>query len=567
MRLLRKDEYIDLPLNDDGTIHFFKRDKVEFLCSSCGNEVSVLAQSLQSYGYHYNNFPLDVPLICTSCSKRNTFLERYGVENISQLEETKEKVRKTNLKKFGVEYPAQRDDIKERIKQTNLEKYGVESVLQNEEVREKIRKTNLKKYGVENISQLEETKEKVKKTNIKRRGSEFYKRKVVEEKKKQERMKKYGNKHPMKSDFVAEKVGNSIKRKFAKERLKDILEENNITLLEEYAGQRNKKGKALPFKKYRVKCNKCNKRFKTSIRSLGMSRCPVCFPVLMSEPEQELFDFISSFNDNIIKNSRSIIPPLELDIVIPDKKLAIEFNGLYWHSYQRGKGRNYHLEKTIMAKEEGYSLIHIFEDEWINKKEIVKSIIKARLGIFDDKIFARKCEIKEVNREDAYIFFEENHLQGYVGSSVRLGLYYKETGELVSCLALGKSRYNKNFQWEITRFASKINTSVVGGFTKLWSYFLNNYEGDVVTYSDRRLFSGDLYRTNGFAEDTPSPPNYFYFKNMERFSRVKFQKHKLENLLENFDNNLTEKINMENNGYRWIYDCGNWVFKYIRENI
>jgi hypothetical protein len=705
VRVLRKGKYIDTPLNDDGTIYLYKRDKVEFICSECGKETTVFAQSLSSFGYHYNNFPQDIPLTCPPCSRKKTFLEKYGVENISQLEETKEKVRQTNLDRFGAEYPAQSDFIKEKYKQTNLERYGVENYTQTDEFRDKYTETCIEKYGVENVSQLEETKEKVKQTNIEKYGVEYYtqteefknkarksslekfgteyptqNKKVIEKrietnlekygvesytqtdefrdrytetciekygvshpmkmeeikdslkqtnlerygveyytqteefkeglketslkkfgvshpaksetvknkvkqtnlekfgvsnsllakevntKVKNTMLERYGSEHHMRNKTVAERVGDGLKKNFEKVGLRTFLRENNLKLLEKYVGQRKKVGRKKPYRKYRVQCKKCKKKFRTSIRAEGFKKCPVCFPVIASIPEQELFEFVSSLGKNVIRNNRTIIPPLELDIVIPDIKLAIELNGLYWHSFQMGKDENYHLDKTIKTIEAGYFLMHIFEDEWINKRDIAESVIKSRFGIFDRRVFARNCEIRDVNLKDAKKFFEENHLQGYVGSSVRIGLYEKGKDELLSCLALGKSRFNAKYDWEITRFASKINISVVGGFSKLWSYFLKNHEGNIITYSDRRLFDGGVYRNNGFTELEPSVPNYFYFKgNRERWSRVKFQKHKLESLLEDFNSDLTEKENMEKNGYGWIYDCGNWVFIYEKK--
>ena len=289
----------------------------------------------------------------------------------------------------------------------------------------------------------------------------------------------------------------------------------------------------------------------------------VCNPVQTSNGEKEVFDFVVSLGFNALQGDRTIIYPLELDIVIPEKKLAIEFNGLYWHSFQSGRDSSYHLGKTISCNEKGYSLIHIFEDDWEFNKEIVKSIIKNRLGLFDRKIFARKTFIKEITSGEATDFYNINHLQGGINSSVNIGLFHND--ELVSCLSFAKPRYNKKYKWEITRFANSLNVLVVGGFSRLLKHFTRNYKGSIITYSDRGMFDGSVYRNNGFKELTPSDSNYFYIKNSKRFSRVKFQKHKLENLLENFNGELTEKENMENNGYTWIYDCGNWVFEYRGE--
>ena len=284
-----------------------------------------------------------------------------------------------------------------------------------------------------------------------------------------------------------------------------------------------------------------------------------------SQGEKEVLEFIKTFyTGSIIENDKELISPLELDIVVPDKKIAIEFDGVYWHSVQAGKDENYHLNKTNLCNEKGYRLLHIFEDEWVFKRDIVNSIIKISLGFVDNKIYARKCIIKEITSKEANVFYNENHIQGGIGSSVNIGLFYND--ELVSCLSFAKPRFSTKYNWEITRFANRLNTSVIGGFSKLFKYFTKNYNGSIITYSDKRLFNGSIYRNNGFTELNSSKPSYFYIRNdIVRHSRVSFQKHKLSALLEEFDENLTEKENMRNNGYCWIYDCGNYVFEYRRE--
>ncbi len=612
IKIKRKDQYIETPFNDDGTIHLFKRDRIEFTCSKCGCDVNILAQNLTSQGQHYNNLLPDSELLCKKCLYKKTNLEKYGVENVSQSSEIKEKKKTVYLEHLGVESPLQSEEIKEKIKQTNLEKYGVENVSQSKEIRDKAKQTNLEKYGVENVSQFEEIKEKKKNTCLEHFGvenslqsteirdkakqtslekygveypsqsSEIKEKKKntclehfgvesplqsneIKEKVKQTNLEKYGAEHHMLNDEISSKVSRSLYTSFEEKILQKILLENNIILLNDYEGQRETKEDILHYKKYPVKCDVCGNEFETSFRSGFITKCPICFPKSSSIPEDELFEFVSSLGKNVIRNDREIIAPLELDIVVPEIKLAIELDGLYWHSVQAGKDKNYHLHKTILCKEKGYSLMHIFEDEWINKKEIIKSMIRSRFNIFERKVFARKCIVKEIDQKKSKDFFNDNHLQGNVGSSLSFGLFERNTGELLSCLSLGKTRFNKNFDWEITRFAVKKNMTVIGGFSKLWKYFLDAYEGDVITYSDRRLFNGEVYRRNCFEEQEPSQPNYFYFTgNKERYSRVKFQKHKLGNQLAVFDENKTEKENMQENGYYWIYDCGNWVFTYRR---
>ena len=611
----RRGQIIPVLKNEDGSCNLYKRDKIIYNCFECGKSSEILAQGILRYGYHFNNFPEDLHLLCRNCFIKKTNLEKYGVENVSQIQAVKEKKKQTCLDNHGVEYPVQSKEIQEKTKETNLEKYGVENVSQSEAIKEKTKKTNLERYGVENVSQIQEVKEKKKETCLKNFGVDFpFQSEKIREKSRLTNLEKYGFEYPIQSDEVQEKsrltslekygfeypnqsqevqeksrltslrkygfehscqneelkniISTAIKENYQNGELQDKLVLNNLELLDTYDGQRKPSFKfTTSYQRYAVKCKKCGEEFDTIIRSDFIKKCPACFPSFYSIPEDELVDFISSLGVEFIRNDRTIISPLELDIVIPEKKLAIEFNGLYWHSFKSGKDKNYHLNKTIQCASVGYSLIHIFEDEWKNKKEIVKSIIKSRLGIYNERVFARKCEIKEVDSKEATIFYNINHLQGGINSSVNIGLFYKN--KLVSCLSFAEPRYNKNYDWEITRFANSLNISVVGGFSRLLKHFTKSYKGSIITYSDRRLFSGSVYRNNGFTELEPSIPSYFYLKNRERFSRVKFQKHKLKNLLESFDKELTEKQNMEANGWNWIYDCGNWVFEYksISEDV
>jgi len=163
-----------------------------------------------------------------------------------------------------------------------------------------------------------------------------------------------------------------------------------------------------------------------------------------------------------------------------------------------------------------------------------------------------------VDNKEAKIFYEENHLQGFINSKINIGLFYEN--KFISCLSFGKSRYNKQYDWEINRFANKLNVSVIGGFAKMLKYFENNYSGSIITYSDRRYFDGSIYRNNGFEELEVSQPNYFYTDKRRRYSRIQYQKHKLEEQLNVYDSNLTEWENMQLNGYDRIWDCGNYRF-------
>ncbi len=277
----------------------------------------------------------------------------------------------------------------------------------------------------------------------------------------------------------------------------------------------------------------------------------------VSGKEKNILDFIKSiYQDKIIDNSREIISPKELDIFIPEKNLAIEFNGIYWHS-EEYKSRNYHTDKTNLCKEKGIQLIHVFEHQWDNKPEIFKSAIANKLGL-STKIYARKCKVVELN--NVKNFLDNNHLQGNCGSSIKLGLTYND--ELVSVMTFGKPRFNKDHEYELLRFCNKLNTTVIGGASKLLKYFERKYNPkSIISYANLQWSNGKVYKNLGFTELSISEPNYWWTKGGSVLSRYQCQKHKLGVILKDkFNPSLSEKKNMENNGYSRLYDCGNMVF-------
>jgi very-short-patch-repair endonuclease len=287
--------------------------------------------------------------------------------------------------------------------------------------------------------------------------------------------------------------------------------------------------------------------------------CPKCGNGL-SKSEGELSDYITSLGVDVKTRDRVLLGDKELDIVIPSKKITFEFNGLHWHSEQY-LDKDYHLDKTERCESIGYTLIHIFEDEWVDKKEIVKSRVKNLLG-FSNKIYGRKCVVGVVNSKDKKQFLEVNHIQGDCRSTINLGLYHK--GELVSLMTFGKRPILNSHEWELIRFCNKLDTSVVGGASKLLKYFkVNHQPKEIVSYADRRWSQGKLYDNLGFTFVGNTKPNYFYLINKKRENRFKYQKHKL--VLDGFDVNESEHTIMLGRGIYRIYDCGNK--KYIYNNL
>lgn len=292
------------------------------------------------------------------------------------------------------------------------------------------------------------------------------------------------------------------------------------------------------------------------------SGCPKCATAYNTN-ENEVKDYIKHLNFNIIENDRQILRSgpkafYEIDCYIPDKKLAIEFNGLFWHSESK-KGNNYHLKKTEMCEEKGIQLIHIFEDEWIFKKKLVKSNLRRILGVTPFKIKAEKCYVKEISSSKAAKFVNKYHLLGSYNASIRLGLFYKS--RLVAVMTFSKPRFNKKYDWELLRFCTLANFNIVGGAQKLFDYFAQKYHGKLVAYSDRRWNDAATYRKLGFNELGSSKPNFWYFLGKRRYSRSIFNKNNIIGKLKNYDSNKSVPKNLIDNGYHKIYDCGNYIFE------
>lgn len=281
-----------------------------------------------------------------------------------------------------------------------------------------------------------------------------------------------------------------------------------------------------------------------------------------SKYEAEIHEWLKEvYNSKIFVNKFGIIKDdtsnLQLDFYIPDKRLALEFNGDYWHSVNTGRDPNYHLNKTQLCQKNNIRLIHIFEYEWLSKKDIIKSIISSALDIYETKIYARKCEIKEVDSKEARQFLDENHLQGFISSKYRIGLYFEN--QLVQLLCFGNSRFKKD-ETELLRMCTKLNTQVIGGFSKLLKHSkINNF----VSYVDLSKFNAEGYFENNFEIMGQSQPNYKYLKGEKVLNRFNAQKHKLQKLLgSDFNKSKTESQNMQDTGWWKVYDCGNLKLKF-----
>jgi len=284
----------------------------------------------------------------------------------------------------------------------------------------------------------------------------------------------------------------------------------------------------------------------------------------VSKLEQELVEFIKNiYKKTIILNDNIILSGKELDIYLPDVKIAIEFNGTYYHS-DLYKDKNYHLNKTKECNDLGIKLIHIWDSDWIYNNDIIKSILINQLSKTPNKIYARKCNIKEITKKESVLFLKTNHLQGNAICKYSLGLYYDD--ELVSVMTFGKLRKNLKQthiegHYELIRFCNKLNTNVIGGASKLFKHFINKYNPyKIISFANRDWSDGKLYNQLNMTQLKPTPPGYNWFKSKIKYNRFNFRKDILVSQGEN--KLLTEYEIMLNKGYYRVWNTGNLKFEW-----
>jgi hypothetical protein len=392
--------------------------------------------------------------------------------NNNQKEENTKRVRKSMLEKHGVEYFSQHDSWEKKVKASKKKRYGNE----NYNNMEKNKATKLALYGDENY------------TNVEKRYST--------------NLERYGVKNFAQSpEFTFQ-----MKQMF-------------------YCRE--------GFDKYNFLWNKDEKEFcsficgecKSEVRvhkqvfrerhDAGLIPCTNCRPLgfnSISSIHQKITEILDKHHILYEENVKKMLGGREeIDIYLPEYKLGIECNGVYFHN-ELFRSSDYHLNKTLSAENSGVNLIHLFEDEIINKQEIIESIILNKIGKQPRKIYGRNTTIQELDITTYETFMKENHIQGYSKSKIRMGLFYKD--ELVSAMGFSLTRLGIGKQdgetYEMIRYANKKYTNVVGAASKLYKYFIQNYNPpQVVSYADRRLFGGEVYLKLGFEKVGTSKPNYW----------------------------------------------------------
>lgn len=469
-----------------------------------------------------------------SAKAKETFLKKYGVDNPAKSKEVLVKIQKTNLERYGVEYSAQSDIVKEKVKTTNLKKYGVEYSFQANEVKDKIKATNLERYGVDNPSKSDIIKTRIVESNRKNLGVDYpMQSKDVMDKSRVTSFEKYGTEYPNQSDIVKSKIDASTLEHYGV---------NRVCKLDEFK----------------------QKVVDTNRERYGVDyTCLIYSGKLRGNDSSYNRSFAELLDDNGIKYEREfLLQKYSYDFKVGETLIEINPTATHnTHFNPYGKNRidaNYHRDKSKLAKDSGYSVIHVFDWDDVDK---VVQLLKFRVTAY-----ARKCDVKVVSEIDTNNYLDMYHLQGTCrGQKIRLGLYHDN--QLVSLMTFGKSRFNKSCEYELLRYCSHYN--VVGGAEKLFKYFVDNYKpNSIVSYCDTSKFSGKVYDALGFKYiKTNSPRKHWY--------SLKEKRHITDGLLlsqgydrlfkENHGKGTSNEELILSRGYLPVYDCGQATYIWISD--
>jgi hypothetical protein len=236
---------------------------------------------------------------------------------------------------------------------------------------------------------------------------------------------------------------------------------------------------------------------------------------------------MENYKGEVVANYRD---SLELDIYLPALSLGFEFNGVYWHS-DKLRDRDYHVRKTDHFAEKGIRVVHVWEDDWTIKGDIIRSQVKNMLGLTPIKVHARACEVRVVPKRQCLDFLDANHIQGSVASDVKLGLYH--SGNLVSVMTFDRWEGRKKMSpgdYNLNRYCTLIDHTVPGGASKLLAHFIRTHNPKrLISYADRDWSGGKLYETLGFKKVGTTKPDYKYVVSGRRTHKSRFRKSRLKN--------------------------------------
>ena len=501
--------------------------------------------------------------------------------------EITEKRRKASLEKYGVDHHRKRPEIAEKIRQTNIERYGSPNPFGNTEIRQKARntfaekhlnnednlrnlvnnrrQTSMARYGVEHPMLSAEIKNRLADTMLSRHGVRHaLQNKNLNDKRKSTNLERYGCEEPIASPAVRMKIAKTVQDRYGYDNwAKSAVSEWAMGVLSdpavfsaELCGMTLDQAKDHLGVSLRTVLNYASKHDLRGIFSM----------VKITNPEILIKDLLTELigSSNFEINRKNIIHPMELDFFIPDKNLAIEVNGLYWHSeIGGGRNRSYHFTKWKRCLKKNITLLQFSSFEMQNKFELVKSRIKRYLGIPVPVVGSRKLSIEILdNYQIERDFLDKWHLQGSTTNrNFVLAAYHQ--GEMVS---ISTWKIDRDIA-ELVRFATRTDQSYPGLLSRMIKRFINEtgFFGTMISYSSNNHGSGKLYASSGFSRIGYTSPGYRYTKDYTNTqSRLEFQKHKLQELFGLDDDYVSMRSEweiMQDFGFDRVWDSGNTKWK------
>lgn len=500
---IKKDEILKIPIdllskgsgfkvkikcnycNSSKEVEYRKYIKDNDIC--CGSSKCIKQKRISTNIYKYG---VDNPMknIEIQNKLKESLIKKYKVNHYSKTNDFKEKVAKTNLERYGNICSLHGKEIKEKVTKTNLERYNTEHPSQSLEIKRKVKETNLERYGVDNPMKLDKFKEKVKETNLEKYGKISYSQTdKFKNEIKEYFLKKYGVDSPMKLDFIKNKIKETNIEKF---------NTDNYVKTDEYRKYFTNIANDPNYIKYLgdgislLKCD-LNENHNYEIHSSNYWNrnknknplCTICYPISenVSIKEKEVLNYIKSiYSNKIISNYRD---GLEIDIYLPDLNIGFEFNGLYWHS-DLFMNKDYHLNKFNYFKNKNIDIIYIWEDEWIYKNDIIKSLIK---NILSPNKTIEGNVIKEVSDLVIQEFINKNSIQNIIPSDIRLGYFHQD--ELISIMTFSKKENSYI-----------LNNFCYNKFDDLLNHFLNIYpRKSIISNISKNWLNYSLFKKFGFS--------------------------------------------------------------------
>lgn len=513
-----------------------------------------------------------------------TNLKKYGVIHSSKLKETQDKKRKTNNERYGVDCVFQSDTIKNKIKKKLIEEYGVENPGQGAEIRQKVEQTNLNHLGVRNPMMNENVKSKVKKTNLQRYGSEcVLASEAIHQKVAETNKKNLGVEYPFQSKEIQNKIHGIIKEKYGVAhpiQNPDVFDKMKETCKKRYGGftMENEDLKKQVYetneKVWGTKYPSQTDEVKRRISETCKERYGVNWPCQKVEPSD--YNRISKINQEFSRLLDENNIPYEMEYPLENYSYdfriklgkgrtfieidpSITHNSLFsvFDKNSRGLDKEYHQRKSQFAKELGFHCIHVFDwDDWNS----IIDVIKAK-----ESIYARKCMVQEIDNRTCNLFEDKYHLQGKCNKQTyRYGLYYR--GELVEVMTFGKPRYNKQYEYEVLRLCTSSKYKVIGGASKLFHHFITQMNpSSIISYCDKAKFSGYVYEAIGMAHIRDTQPSEIWSRGKEKVTTRLLLARGYDQLFNaHYGKGTDNRELMKNDGWLPVFDCGQSVYEWKR---